>query len=210
MLIPVANHTFLDVREKSLFAIHSTLQRGEGGDKNSIFQQGSNTFVRYCSCPCVRKEGKPTRTDFLIQWHQLLWFTPQFKAISDLRQNKFSQPVIQNKHGRKLALIPVRLTLTWCGISEVLKSKSTRQGFRFTLFRQAKIKKFILLKCSSSAWVMDNSTFKQFFKLLRKAKNQDYISSRLYANTPSNDPAETLPRQGKSMTSQENSFPRQV
>ena len=41
------------------------------------------------------------KADFVIQHHQLLWFTPQFKAISESRQKKFSQPVIQNKHGRK-------------------------------------------------------------------------------------------------------------
>ena len=30
-----------------------------------------------------------------------LSLTPQFKAISEYRQKKFSQPVIQNKHGRQ-------------------------------------------------------------------------------------------------------------
>ena len=31
------------------------------------------------------------RADFVIQEHQSLWFTPQFKAISECRQKKFSQ-----------------------------------------------------------------------------------------------------------------------
>ena len=49
------------------------------------------------------------------------WFTPQFKAISDFRQKKFSQPVLQNKRSRKVALKPVRQTLTCCGIRQVTK-----------------------------------------------------------------------------------------
>ena len=28
-----------------------------------------------------------TRADFVIQWHQLLWFKPQFKAISECRNS---------------------------------------------------------------------------------------------------------------------------
>ena len=47
--------------------------------------------------------------------------TRQFKAISDCRQRKFSQPVIQNKHSHKVALKPVRQTLAWCGQREVSK-----------------------------------------------------------------------------------------
>ena len=39
-----------------------------------------------------------TRADFVTQ---LLWFTPQCKAISKCRQRKFSQPVIQNKQSGK-------------------------------------------------------------------------------------------------------------
>ena len=34
----------------------------------------------------------------------LLWFTHQFKAISECRQKKFSQAEIQNKRSRKVAL----------------------------------------------------------------------------------------------------------
>ena len=62
-----------------------------------------------------------TRADFVTQWHQLLWFTPQFKAISECRQKKFFQPEIQNKHCRNVAPKPVRQTLTWCGRREVFK-----------------------------------------------------------------------------------------
>ena len=62
-----------------------------------------------------------TRADFVIQRHQLLWFTPQFKAISECRQKKFSQAEIQNKRRRKVALKPVRQTLVWCGQREVFK-----------------------------------------------------------------------------------------
>ena len=43
---------------------------------------------------------KTTRVDIVIQKHQLLWFTPQFKVISECEQNKSSRPVIQNKHSR--------------------------------------------------------------------------------------------------------------
>ena len=35
-----------------------------------------------------------TRTDFVIQSHQSPLFTPQFKAISECRQKKFSQAEI--------------------------------------------------------------------------------------------------------------------
>ena len=34
---------------------------------------------------------------FVIQWHQLLWFTHQFKAISECRQQKISQRVKQTR-----------------------------------------------------------------------------------------------------------------
>ena len=54
------------------------------------------------------------RADFVIQWHQSLWFTPQFKAINQCRQKKFSQAEIENKRSRKVALKPVRQTLVWC------------------------------------------------------------------------------------------------
>ena len=62
-----------------------------------------------------------TRADFVIQQHQLLWFIPQFKAISECRQKKFSQPVIQNKHSRKVALKPVGQALAWCAQRLVFK-----------------------------------------------------------------------------------------
>ena len=62
-----------------------------------------------------------TRAIFVIQKHLLLWFTPLFKAISKCRQKKFSQPVIQNRHSRKVALKPVRQTLAWCGRRELFK-----------------------------------------------------------------------------------------
>ena len=50
-------------------------------------------------------------------------FTPQFKAISECRQKKFSQAEIENKRSRKAALKPVRQTLVWCGRREVFKRK---------------------------------------------------------------------------------------
>ena len=62
-----------------------------------------------------------TRANFVIQWHQLLWFTPQFKAIREGRQKKFFQPEIHNKHSRKVAPKLARQTLTWCGQREVSK-----------------------------------------------------------------------------------------
>ena len=62
-----------------------------------------------------------TRADFVIQQHQSLWFTPQFKAISGYRQKKFPQAKIENKRSRKIALKPVRQTLVWCGRREVFK-----------------------------------------------------------------------------------------
>ena len=64
-----------------------------------------------------------TRADFVIQQHQSLWFTPQFKAISECRQKKFSQVEIQNKRSRKVALKPVRQTLVWCERREVFLDK---------------------------------------------------------------------------------------
>ena len=45
--------------------------------------------------------SRRTRTDFVIQWHQLLLLTPQFKAISDCWQRKLFQPANQNKNGPK-------------------------------------------------------------------------------------------------------------
>ena len=60
----------------------------------------------------------------VIQKHQSLWFTPQFKAISECRQKKFSQAEIQNKRGCTVALKPVRQTLVvWCGRREVFKRR---------------------------------------------------------------------------------------
>ena len=56
-----------------------------------------------------------TRADFVIQYHQSLWYTPQLKAISECRQKKFSQAEIQSKRSGKVALKPVRQTLVWCG-----------------------------------------------------------------------------------------------
>ena len=52
---------------------------------------------------------------------QSLWFTPQFKAISEFRQKKFSQAENQNRRSRKVALKPVRQTLVWCDRREVLR-----------------------------------------------------------------------------------------
>ena len=58
-----------------------------------------------------------------LTMHQSLWLTPQFKAISECRQMKFSQAEIRNKRSRKVALKPVRATLAWCGRREVVKRK---------------------------------------------------------------------------------------
>ena len=63
-----------------------------------------------------------TRPDFVIQEHQLLWFTPEFKVISQCRRKKCSQAVIQSKHSCKVVLKPVRQTLAWCGRGEVFES----------------------------------------------------------------------------------------
>ena len=41
-----------------------------------------------------QKLRKITRADFVIKYHQSLWFTPQFKAISEFRQKEFSQAEI--------------------------------------------------------------------------------------------------------------------
>ena len=64
-----------------------------------------------------------TRADFVTQYHQSLWFTPQFKAISECRQKKFPQAEIENKRSRKVALKPVRQTLVWCRRREVFKRR---------------------------------------------------------------------------------------
>ena len=69
------------------------------------------------------KYAARTRADFVIQYNQSLWFTPQFKAIIECRQRKFSQAEIQNKPSRKIALKPLRQTLVWCGRREVIKRR---------------------------------------------------------------------------------------
>ena len=67
-------------------------------DDHVHFDEEGPTVVLSSS---FHSEGKSTRADFVIQKHHLLWLTPQFKAISECRQKKFSQPAIQNKHGHK-------------------------------------------------------------------------------------------------------------
>ena len=45
-----------------------------------------------------------TRADFIIQWHQLLWFTPQFKAISECRQTNSLHRQFKTNIAAKLKL----------------------------------------------------------------------------------------------------------
>ena len=71
--------------------------------------------------PICKIIGQLTRVHFVIQLHLLLWFTPQFKVISEGRQKKSSQPVIQNKHSRKVFLKSERQMLAWCGQREVFR-----------------------------------------------------------------------------------------
>ena len=70
---------------------------------------------------CFNIRAESTRADFVIQYHQSLSFTPQFKEISECRQKKFSQAEIQNKRSRKVALKPVRQTLVCWGEWKVLR-----------------------------------------------------------------------------------------
>ena len=77
----------------------------------------------FTSGPTTLMHISITSADFVKQLHQSLWFTPQFKAISECRQKKFSQAEIENKRSRKVALKPVRQTLVWCGRREVFKRR---------------------------------------------------------------------------------------
>ena len=72
---------------------------------------------------------------------------PQFKAISECRQKKFSEAEIQNKRSRKVALKTVRQTLVWCGRREVFERIWSKYGIRGCILRQIKgvsFKKFFL------------------------------------------------------------------
>ena len=74
-----------------------------------------------------------TKADFLVQWHQLLWFTPQFKAISECRQKtSFKKTLPQSCPETSAA----NSHLVWAkgGLREVMCSRRKKKGKSKVLF----------------------------------------------------------------------------